>query len=95
MNDDTEEKIKEEEESKRARNTAQFQFNYDDKSSIESSTTTFGPENTSNPEDIDDEEPYVLSADINLPAGLLPPSTMKTTTFLPFNPLPDSPLIPC
>jgi len=78
LNDDTEEKIKEEEESKRARNAAQFQFNYDDTSSIESSTTTFGPENTSNPEDIDDEEPYVPSADINLPAGLLPPSTMKT-----------------
>jgi len=73
--DDVEEKIKEEEELKRLSNSAQFQFNYED--STESSGTTFGPENTTNPEDIDDDEPYHATDDLCLPSDIATPPTEK------------------
>jgi len=73
--DDMEEKIKEEEEIKRSKNGAQFQFNYDE--STESSGTIFGPENTTNPEDIDDDEPYHATEDLLLPADIATPPTEK------------------
>jgi len=75
-NDDVDEKIKEEEEHKRAKNTAQFQFNYDETSS-EPSATAFGPENTTNPEDVDDGEPYEPTEDLCLPSDIPPPPTVK------------------
>jgi len=76
LNDDVEEKMKEEEEIKRSQNKAQFQFSYDDFSS-EPSATTFGPENTANPEDIDDGEPYYVTDDLCLPNDIDTPSTVK------------------
>ena len=76
LKDDSEEMIKEEEDQKRAKNTAQFQFSYDD-TRTNASATAFGPENTTNPEDVDDGEPYEPTADLCLPVDISPPPTIK------------------
>jgi len=74
--DDSEALIKEEEEQKRSKNFAQFQFNYDD-TNTEPAGATFGPENTTNPEESDDSEPYVPAAELDLPSDVIPPPTVK------------------
>eukprot|EP00092_Neocalanus_flemingeri_P020385 GFUD01022083.1.p1 GENE.GFUD01022083.1~~GFUD01022083.1.p1 ORF type:complete len:792 (+),score=254.36 GFUD01022083.1:41-2416(+) len=74
--DDSEDIIKEEEEQKRAKSFAQFQFNYDDPKT-EPIGAAFGPENTTNPEDYDESEPYEPSSELDLPCDIIPPQTIK------------------